>query len=147
MQKFMTDRGKPGILYQGFKYRAYRESKARRTWRCTKKDCKAVCSTDLNDLMIIDGRYEHNHGEPDDITVQRLKVRQECKRKATDESGERPNKIIMGEIARQDSTELVPEDVKSVRQAIYRRRRKTQPKHTTVKRGNTRGAATVRYVF
>ena len=34
----------------------------------------------------------------------------------------------MGEIARQDSTELVPEDVKSVRQAIYRKRRKTQPK-------------------
>jgi hypothetical protein len=72
----MTDRGKPGILYQGFKYRAYRESKARRTWRCTKKDCKAVCSTDLNDLMIIDGRFEHNHGEPDDRTVQKLKVRQ-----------------------------------------------------------------------
>jgi hypothetical protein len=78
--------------------------------------------------MIIDGRFEHNHGEPDDRTVQRLKVRQECKRKATDEPGERPNKIIMGEIARQDSTELLPEDVKSVRQAIYRRRRKTQPK-------------------
>ena len=45
-----------------------------------------------------------------------------------DEPGERPNKIIMGEIARQGSAELVPEDVKSVRQAIYRRRRKTQPK-------------------
>jgi hypothetical protein len=52
----------------------------------------------------------------------------------------------MGEIARQDSTELVPEDVKSVRQAIYRKRRKTQPK-LPVKGGNTRGAATVRYVF
>jgi hypothetical protein len=78
--------------------------------------------------MIIDGRFDHNHAEPDNRTVQRLKVRQECKRKATDESGERPNKMIMGEIARQDSTELVPEDVKSVRQAIYRRRRKTQPK-------------------
>jgi hypothetical protein len=161
MEKFTTDRGKPGILYQGIKYRVYRESKARRTWRCTKKDCKAVCSTDLNDLMIIDGRFEHNHAEPDNRTVQRLKVRQECKRKDTDEPGERqeckrkdtdepgerPNKIIMGEIARQDSTELVPEDVKSVRQAIYRRRRKTQPKHTTVKRGNTRGATIVRHVF
>ena len=78
--------------------------------------------------MIIDGRFEHNHAEPDDITAQRLKVRQECKRKATDEPGERPNKIIMGEIARQGSAELVPEDVKSVRQAIYRRRKKTQPK-------------------
>ena len=60
MEKFTTDRGKPGILYQGLKYRAYRESKARRTWRCTKKDCKAVCSTDLYDLMIIDGRFEQS---------------------------------------------------------------------------------------
>ena len=34
----------------------------------------------------------------------------------------------MGEIARQDSTELVPEGVKSVRHAIYRRRRKAQLK-------------------
>ena len=87
-----------------------------------------MCSADLNDLMIIDGRYEHNHGEPDDRTVQRLKARQECKRKATDEAGERPSKIIMGEIARHDSTELVPEDVKYVPQAIYRKRRKTQLK-------------------
>ena len=128
MEKFTTDRRKPGILYQGLKHRVYRESKERRTWRCTKKDCKAVCYTYLNDLMIIDGRYEHNHGEPDDRTVQRLNVRQECKRKATDEAGERPSKIIMGEIARHDSTELVPEDVKYVRQAIYRRRSKTQLK-------------------
>ena len=130
MEKFTTDRGKPipGILQQRFKYRVYRESKERRTWRCTKKDCKAVCSTDLNDLMIIDGRFEHNHAESDDRTVQRLKGRQECKRTATDEPGKRPSKIIMDEIARQDSTELVPEDVKCVRQAIYRRRRKTQPK-------------------
>jgi hypothetical protein len=45
MEKFTTDRGKPGILYQGFKYRVYRESKARRTWHCTKKDCKAVVSS------------------------------------------------------------------------------------------------------
>ena len=116
MEKFTTDRVKSGIIYQGFKNRVYRESEARRTWRCTKKDCKAVCSTDLNDLMIIDGRFEHNHAEPDDRTVQRLKVRQ-----GYDEPGERPNKIIMGEIARQDSTELVPEDVKYVRKAIYRR--------------------------
>ena len=49
MEKFTTDRGKPGILYQGFKYIVYRESKASRTWRCTKIDCKAVCSTDFND--------------------------------------------------------------------------------------------------
>ena len=76
MEKFTTDRRKPGILYKGFKHRVYRVSKARRTCRCTKKDCEAVCSTDLNDLMIIDGRFQHNHAEADDRTVQRLKVRQ-----------------------------------------------------------------------
>jgi hypothetical protein len=49
-------------------------------------------------------------------------------RKASDEPGERPNKIIMTEIAKQDTTDLLPGDVKSVRQGIYRRRRKTQPR-------------------
>ena len=29
MEKFTTDRGKPGILYQGFKYRVYREVKGK----------------------------------------------------------------------------------------------------------------------
>jgi hypothetical protein len=60
--------------------------------------------------------------------TQKHKVRQECNRKASDELGERPNKIIMTEIAKQNTTVLLPGDVKSVRQALYRRLRKTQPK-------------------
>ena len=145
MERFTTERRKPGILYQGFKHRVYRESKARRTWCCTKKDCKAVCSTDLNDLMIIDGRYEHNHGEPDDRTVQRLKVRQESKRKATDEAGERPNKIIMGEIARFDRTGTRRCEICTT--GHIQKEKENTTKTTTVKRGNTRGATIVRHVF
>ena len=31
------------------------------------------CALDFNDLMIIDGRFEHNYAEPGDRIVQRLK--------------------------------------------------------------------------
>jgi hypothetical protein len=72
--------------------------------------------TDLSDLMVLDGRFEHNHSEPDERSIQRHKVRQECKRKASDEPGERPNKIIITEI---DTTDLLPGDVKSVREETH----------------------------
>ena len=60
--------------------------------------------------------FEDNHSER---SIQRHKVRQKRKRKASDEPGERPNKIIMTEIAKQDTADLLPGDVKSGRQAIY----------------------------
>jgi hypothetical protein len=68
------------------------------------------------------------HSESDERWIQRHKVHQESKRKASVEPGERPNKIIMTEIAKQDTTDLLPGDVKSVRQGIYRRRRKNPTK-------------------
>jgi hypothetical protein len=95
--------------------------------------------TDLSDLMVLDGRFDHNHSEPDERSIQRHKVRQECKRKASDEPGERPNKIIITEI---DTTDLLPGDVKSVRQAIYRRR-KIGTKIAKVDRRTARGARSV----
>ena len=69
--------------------------------------------------MVWDSRFKHNHSEPDERSIQRHKVRQEHKREASDEPGERPNKIIMTKIAKQDTTDLLPGDAKSVRQAIY----------------------------
>jgi hypothetical protein len=100
MDKFVTNRGKPGLLYDGFQHRIHREAKSLRTLWCTNKECNATCTTDLSDLTVLDGRFEHNHSEPDERLIQRHKVRQECKRKASDEPGERSNKIIMTEIAK-----------------------------------------------
>ena len=111
MEKVINNRRKPGILCDGFQYRIHREANSSRTWRCTKKESKATCTTDLSDLMVLDGRFEHNHPELDERSIQRHKVRQECKGKASDEPGERPNKIIMTEIAKQDTTDLLPGDV------------------------------------
>jgi hypothetical protein len=77
-----------------------------------KKNARQHITTDLSDLMVLDGHSS--------ITIL-CQMRDRCKRKASDEPGERPNKIIMTEIAKQDTTDLLPGDVKSGRQAIYRR--------------------------
>ena len=66
MEKIIINRRKPGILCDGFQYRIHREANSSRTWRCTKKECKATCTTDLSDLMVLDGRFEHNHPELDE---------------------------------------------------------------------------------
>ena len=105
--------------YDDFQYRIHREAKSSRTWRCTTNECKATCTTDLSDLMVLGGRFEHNHSEPDERSIQRHKVRQECKRKDSDEPGERPNKIIMTEIAKQDKTDLLPGDVRLFGDGIF----------------------------
>jgi hypothetical protein len=41
--------------------------------------------------MILDGRLDHNHTEPEPRTMERQKIRQACKRKAEDEPSERPS--------------------------------------------------------
>jgi hypothetical protein len=90
------------------------------------------CKTDLDDLIILDGRLEHDHAEPDRRNIERQRVRQACKRKTEDEHSERPSKLIK-EIEKGGVNELVTQDITSVRQAMYRQRRKTQPTLPTLR--------------
>ena len=78
--------------------------------------------------MILGGRFEHNHAEEDDRTLERQVLRQTCKKKATEEPCEKPYKLIISEVEKNQNSELLPQDVRAVRQAVYRERRKTQPK-------------------
>ena len=117
-----------GGTQDGFKFRRDKDFNNSRVWRCIEKGCGSRCKTDLDELMILGGRFEHNHVEPDTRKLERQKVRQNCKRKAAEEPSERPSKLIVSEIEKNEVNELLPQDIKSVRQAIYRQRRKTQPK-------------------
>jgi hypothetical protein len=56
---------------------------------------KRHCKTDLDDLIILDGRLEHDHAEPDRRHIERQRVRQACKRKAEDKPSERLSKLII----------------------------------------------------
>lgn len=131
IEKFVTNRGNPGIIVDGFKFRKDKFFKNSKLWRCVEKSCKSNCKTDLDELLILGGRLEHDHDEPKRRTIERQKVRHACKRKAEDEPFERPSKLIIKEIEKVGTDELVSQDITSVRQAMYRQRRKTQPKLPT----------------
>ena len=131
MEKFTTNRGNPGIIIDGFKFRKDKVFKNSKAWRCIDNGCNSRCKTDLEELMVLEGRFEHNHSEPDERDIERQQIRQHCKRKAIEESSERPSKLIIQEIEKNNSEEMLPKDIISVRQAVYRQRRKTQPKLPT----------------
>jgi hypothetical protein len=78
--------------------------------------------------MILGGYFNHTYGEIDTRSVERQRIRQGCKRKATEEPSERPYKIIINEIQKTNPAKILLQDITSVRQTIYRHRRKTQPK-------------------
>ena len=85
MEHFKTNRGKSAILYEGFRLREDSDSKTANLWRCR---------TDLEDIMILGGRVDHDHVEEEDRTIERQALRQTCKQKAVAEPCERPNKQI-----------------------------------------------------
>ena len=64
-------------------------------WRWVKKTtCKARCRTDLEDTMILGGRFDHEHVKEEDRTIERQALRQTCKQKAVTEPCESPSKLI-----------------------------------------------------
>ena len=52
---------------------------------------------DLQELIVLGGRFDHCHEEPNQRNIEKQKVRTECKRKAEEEPCERPCKLIIQE--------------------------------------------------
>ena len=98
MEQFKTNRGKPGILYEGFRFRKDRASKTANLWRCVKKDAELILNT-----MLLGERFDHDPVEEEDRTIERQALRQTCKQKAVAEPCERPNKLITRSVNRGNS--------------------------------------------
>ena len=88
MEHFKTNHGKPGILYEG-KRQGLKNGKF---MEMCEKTCKARCKTDLEDTMVLGERFDHDHAEEEDRTIERqAALRQTYKHKAVAEPCERPN--------------------------------------------------------
>ncbi|KAL8584038.1 hypothetical protein ACOMHN_022378 [Nucella lapillus] len=125
-----TNRGNPGLIVNGYKFRYERSDKdGKGVWRCIQKRCKSFDKDP--EAGIAWARLEHTHDQDSQASIERQQIRTVCKRKAVDDISERPSKIILTELTNRPDGELVPKDVKAVRQSIYRERRKLQPKLPT----------------
>ncbi|KAK3787476.1 hypothetical protein RRG08_025739 [Elysia crispata] len=71
----------------------------------------------------------HCHGKTEDsVSLKKLQLRQSCKRKAENDLTERPRKIIVTEGQSMETDGLNQRDIDNVRKAMWRQRRKHQPK-------------------
>ena len=80
---------------------------------------------------ILHGMTSHCHGKTRfRILKKKLQLRQSCKRKAEDDLTERPRKMIVTEGQSMEKDGLNQRDIDNVRKAMWRQRRKHQPKLT-----------------
>ena len=85
-----TNRGNKIIICDGYSYRFHTSlNNGELSWRCSNKKCKVRMTTDAERSCIIHIKNVHNH-EADE----RLKLRKNAKRKATEDPTARPSKII-----------------------------------------------------
>ncbi|GFS09582.1 hypothetical protein ElyMa_001302200 [Elysia marginata] len=97
-----------------------------------KKDCTAKITTGSGSLDILHGCTIHSH-ERDVKKIQTHTLRQACKRRAAEDTCERPRKILVSE-ARRDETSIQrvdDRDMGNIRRAMWFERRKVLPKVPT----------------
>lgn len=127
MESMLSERGKLLKVVDGFKYRKDREVSRGIAWRCTVRGCAARIYTDVTASVLIDGpasSVHHNHQQASDL--QQKKLCNSVKKKAIENIGERPIKLIRTGVAESEGNINV-HDVHNIRQCIYRARRSILP--------------------
>jgi len=99
------------------------------SWRCTIRQCTSTIQTNskISNILTENENISHSHNTVENRDIQRQIVRNNCKRKATECISERPNKIIRRELMAVETTELLHNDVSSIRKSMYRERREIIP--------------------
>lgn len=124
----LSERGKELILLNSFKYSFVRQRRdGLLKWKCSNRNCSASILT-TNDKKQLDGAIgEHNHEGNDQQKIDRQILRENCKRKAEEITSMRPSKIIRTELLNSNISNIMCSDIKSVRKAMYDRRKKQYP--------------------
>ncbi|CAF4480594.1 unnamed protein product, partial [Rotaria sp. Silwood2] len=87
IEKLVSVKGKPMILYEGYIYTVERTSTTKLIMRCQNRDCKARCHTNLSMDAFISPPTSHSHApQPDRVPVVQLKNEIKARATTTDES-------------------------------------------------------------
>nr|XP_018903533.1 PREDICTED: uncharacterized protein LOC109034708 isoform X2 [Bemisia tabaci] len=124
-QIMRSNKGKPMILVEGYKFRQFRVKKKNIHWRCSKKECRATIKTDVPMTTLLETtNKEHRpqHAPPSDKEIELQLIRTSLKRKATENLNEPPLKLIRHEV--ENSKKVTFSDLPSLSQSSYRARKK-----------------------
>jgi len=119
------------IIVDGHKFwQGFIKKNGEISWRCTVKSCAAKICTDDTCSAVLSGHLEHIH-ETNAQKLEQQILRTACKRKANGMISERPSKFICSELCKITEDNLENNDLKCVRQSMYRERRKLYPAQPT----------------
>lgn len=131
----VSKRGKPLLVLNNYKFciGSINKSTGSTRWRCITKYCKAKVYTENNALVHDDCEYLiHTHEPYIRPIISRQIVNNICKRKAVDDTSNKPNKIILKEIGENvEASQFTTTDIKRLRKNIYEARRKVLPAKPT----------------
>lgn len=125
-----SERGKPLIVINNNKFYKYRilKTTSETCWCCVKKSCRAKLYTFGDDPNVVFSKTTgmHEHESVSENNLNRQKVNNQVKRKATDWICERPSKIIYRELNNHNETleKLTSKDVMYIRNNFGREKRK-----------------------
>ncbi|KAF6202449.1 hypothetical protein GE061_004849 [Apolygus lucorum] len=118
-------KGKQLLLLNRFKFCENRTLTSEEIkWRCSIKSCAAWVKTWGRTTNISDSNLTHNHEPLSKKQEMKQLIAGAAKRKARDDLGEKPSVIFRACIDSEAAENLTEEDVRNVKQAIYRERRK-----------------------
>jgi hypothetical protein len=127
--KISSERGKEVLIVESAKFTKDKVLKSGETyWRCAIRSCKAKVFTMEVESAISRSDLQHNHSK-DIKKLNRQTITNSVKRKAIEETAERPTKImhsVLKNHSEQMSTVSV-RDICYIRNNLYNSRRKRQP--------------------
>ncbi|CAI6348819.1 unnamed protein product [Macrosiphum euphorbiae] len=125
----LSERGKELAYVGTFKYRFIGSIKKGELlkWRCTKNNCTAMIYSGPDKNIVIKSSGQHKHKGNSPNKLERQVLRENCKRRAEESLSTQPLKLIRSELLNEQSS-IVHKDLKTVRKAMYDRRRKVLPK-------------------
>jgi len=130
-----SKRGKPLLVLNNYKFciGSINKSTGSTRWRCITKYCKAKLYMENNTLVHDDYVYLiHIHEPYIRPIISRQIVNNIYKRKAVDDTSNKPNKIILKDIGENvEASQFTTTDIKRLGKNIYEARRKVLPAKPT----------------
>jgi hypothetical protein len=129
IQKSVSKRGKVLLIVNNYKFSfCDKLLNGESRWRCRVPKCNATIYTIGEDFLISRHNLIHSHEELSKSALQKQFVAVAAKRKASEDIGLQPKRIIHSVLKENESDQLTIDDVKSVKRSMYGERRKKFPK-------------------